>query len=242
MSLFQAPRAVFRLARSGWLVLLLLSWATLLFLPLIYFSVYPGRDEYLALGKEIGWKTFFFQGSRGQILDRDGKPLSWTERNFSLTLSQNLSPERRQIIRNALSVIFMEKIPELPEQPGAIRNNLKSSEIHRFAAIRQQFPELKLQSHSTRIHVRPELKAYVGEIREKNGVISGISGLEKLYDRQLRGKIGFFTVMTGKNGQWVADTWQQLKKPESGCDIKIENTLDELLSGTVSRALNHERN
>jgi len=227
---------VFRLIRSGWLVGVLLIWAALLLLPLFYFTVYPTREQYLSLSREIGWKTGFFQGTRGRIVDREGTPLAWTERQFDLQLNRKLTYERRKAVLDILAVVFLERTPPLPEAPGLIKRNLDPAELHRFAAVSNQAPELELSSRQLRMLARPELERFVGKVEDRHNVIAGNSGWEQQFDRRLRGKIGFFTVMTDRNGRWVPDTWKLLKMPVSGEDVMVDSTIDELLEKAQRRA------
>lgn len=222
----------FRPSRAGWLTSVLLAWILLLLLPLIDFTVYPARVQYLLLGREIGWKTGFFQGSRGRLLDRDGQPLVWTERRFNLDLIHLPPPERIEAVNQTLQMIFLRHAPTLPAKPTLYKSDLNPEELNRYAAVQEQLPEFRLTTQTVRILLRPELKQLAGEVKNKVGITTGVSGWELKYDRMLRGRVGFFTVMTDKHGKWISDTWQELRKPVPGQDITLEQSLDELLSGT----------
>jgi len=229
VNITSASLPALRLVKAGWLLGILLLWASLLFFPLFYFTVYPGREQYLAIGKEIGWKTGFFQGTRGQIVDREGTPLAWTERQFDLQLTRKLNRERTKAIQDALNIIFLDKIPPLPVEPSLIRSNLVPAELHRYAAISEQFPELELNSRQIRVLAKPELQQIVGQVENKNNIITGTSGWEQQFDRNLRGKVGFFTVMTDRRGQWVQESWKLLRMPLSGKDVRVDGTMEEIL-------------
>lgn len=220
-----------RPSRAGWLTAILLAWILLLLLPLINFTVYPARVQYLLLGREIGWKTGFFQGSRGRLLDRDGQALVWTERRFNLDLIRLPPTERTEAVNQTLQMIFLRHAPSLPVKPAPYKSDLNPEELNRYAAVQDQLPEFRLTTQTVRILLRPELKQLAGEVKNKFGITTGISGWELKHDRLLRGRVGFFTVMTDKYGKWISDTWQELRKPVPGQDITLEQSLDELLAG-----------
>ena len=58
----------------------------------------------------------------------------------------------------------------------------------------------------------------------------GISGLEQKHDLILSGKSGRMTVMVDRNGSWIYETLRITRQPENGRDVKLEQSLQELLA------------
>ena len=214
---------------ARWLIAGLLFWTLLLTLPLLNFTVYPARGKYLLMSKEIGWKIGYFQGARGRILDRDGQILVWSERQFDLESISPLSPARREALTQILQTVFLRPPPPLPDRPGTICRNLEPDQLHRFIYLMNQAPELHLSARSIRRYLSPELIGPAGELKVKRGIANGNSGWEERYDRRLRGRTGFFTVMTDRHGNWIPVTWKRLKAPLPGQDVVLELSAEEIL-------------
>ena len=50
----------------------------------------------------------------------------------------------------------------------------------------------------------------------------GVSGLEKLYNRELTGEEGCFRVLVDQYGKWVPGTWKQVEAPRGGFDKYVD--------------------
>lgn len=154
--------------------------------------------------------------ARGLVYDRNGKPLLYNEATYDLMviprqmgkhfdtlgfckLINNEIVDFRKKIRAAINyssflpTIYDEKIPK--EQYGILQERLS------------EFPGFYIQTRTIRNYPRPycaQILGYIGEITPKKleddeyynpGDYIGISGLEKSYEKELRGKKGVKIIM-----------------------------------------------
>jgi cell division protein FtsI/penicillin-binding protein 2 len=205
--------------RSKVVLSLLFIWIGAAACFLSYFTVIAG-GTYIRTGEKLAWRRASFGGVRGRILDSDGVALAWTEQSYSL----QVKPPLEDGLCHVLAKIF----------PGHDFNSadnfeiphLSPEQISSVAALIANSSRLKLISVEKRItRIEPEVKKLVGEVDGLNGV----SGLELLYDEELRPEPGRYAVMLDRHGNWVRGSWRLEAKPVNGADVRAETSLREII-------------
>ena len=113
-------------------------------------------------------------------------------------------------------------MPELvPESFQIIKYNLTAAELAKADELSNHCSEFNVELRWERFH--KEFSNEIGEVRQINGMESGISGLEKEYDHLLRGQPGKFTVMLDRHGKWINQTFRIVTPPVAGKDIYLSD-------------------
>ena len=165
--------------------------------------------------------------NRGLIRDAKGNLLAENRPTHSLSIiKENIKdPERTLRILNTLlqlsedeqnQVLNIKRVRGRPFQPIAIHFNLTEVEIARLAVNRYRLPGVMVQADLVRYYPYPELTAhvlgYVGRINEKDeasidpATYAGTNhigklGLERFYETQLHGEVGYQKVETNARGR-----------------------------------------
>lgn len=183
---------------------------------------------------------------RGKILDRDGRAIVDNKPSYSLLLNRDLIKwEHLPAIAEALSLDYEDlssAIRRMKSQPQIIikdqlsRDEIAWAESHRDAS---SFPEMQLIRSWRRQYPQDGFAAhvvgYVGEISESEldtpqfldyhqGDIIGKDGLEKQYDKELRGVDGQQRVLVDNMGREREMLMSQEAEP--GKDLKTTLDLD----------------
>lgn len=162
---------------------------------------------------------------RGTIYDRNGLLLAENVPAFRLDVTPDKVKEPAKLVGDLAKLI--ELSPEDIERfeatrkatrgfrPITLKLRVSEEEMARFAVDRWRYPGVELVPYLTRRYPYGELFAhivgYVGRVDEKDletlGEINsalthiGKTGLERYYDEQLRGKIGYEKVETNVEGR-----------------------------------------
>jgi len=167
---------------------------------------------------------------RGLIYDRNGVMLAENIPTFSLEMVPEKVPDIEQTL-NDLSVLLAlseEDVSEFQErlkrhrrfQQVVIRQRLTEQEVARFSANRHRFPgvdiEGRLIRHYPQGHLFAHMIGYVGRINERDmqiidqqnykGTLQiGKTGVEKEYEDDLHGEVGYRQVETNVQGRIVRE-------------------------------------
>ena len=225
--------------RAKVLVFFIFLWAVLVTAHLFYYSIWAG-EYYTKRGRKLSEMNGFIPARRGTIRDKNKLPLAWNERYYDLYLSPYSGfPRRQKRIFRALKRIIptIEYIENRSEI--CLQKDISPTIQAKCAELIRHFPEIKLHSRVIRVYAHyPELQKYIGRTTNKKGVITGISGLEIQYDDLLRGKNGYFTVMTDRLGKWIPGTWKEKQKPLPGKDLILKKSIQELKDSLKSQSKN----
>ncbi len=211
------------------LLFILCLWGLLILLRLAQFMVFD-RERYL----EAMYREAVFEGvvpaGRGRILDRDNRPLAWSDRVFAL----HWRVPRDAAQASALLAILEAEpwltatLPRpLPSTALGTRlelaRDLPAERAVRLEALADQVPGMEISSGFRR-HLAPEpgWREYIGRVAHgSDGSEVGISGIEREYDDILRGLPGTFHVMLDKDGRWLPETWQKVSELRPGLDVQL---------------------
>ena len=185
---------------------------------------------------------------RGMIYDRNGRLLAENVPAFRLDVTPdkvahmdamlaalgkvvNISPEDLERFKR-------ERKSRRSFLPVTIRLRMSEEEMARFAVERWRFPGVELEPYLTRHYPFGELFAhiigYVGRVDEKdldalgqnNAALThiGKSGLERYYEQDLRGKVGYEEVETNVQGRAVRTLGRV--PAQSGADLRLSIDAD----------------
>ncbi len=179
------------------------------------------------------WIEGQLPAARGCILDRNGRPLAWSTRHFSLYWRV---PEQAGAAREELAVLqgycpgirlSFHGLGDLGGRRILLRDGLSGREVQDLSRLRRDIPGMEIGSYTLRHHVAvAALAVRVGEAQVVDGVERGVSGAELEHDRRLCGKPGRFRVMIDADGRWIPETWQKTAEVRPGYDVYLPVSLD----------------
>ena len=220
--------------RTVLILTLLTVWAACAAVKLYQFTV-RDRDDLLKKSRRIAWRTADLPAQRGKITDRDGIVLAQDVFRCDLLLCRLPKSRKRtdnlfRRLREALS--DPELSPEKLKPAVILKKNLTAQEIREFSITFRGFPEVRLEGRFERkLHDDPAISEIIGKTAANDRkAMVGISGLEQKHDLILSGKSGRMTVMVDRNGSWIYETLRITRQPENGRDLKLDQSLAELLN------------
>ncbi len=187
--------------------------------------------------------------TRGLIYDRNGHILAENRSNFSLEITPEKVAQIDQTITALSQFITItdgdrerfarERKERRKDQPVAIRNRLTEREVALFAVNQHRFPGVAIAGRLIRFYPYGEQMVhaigFVGRINEKewdtvdqNNYAAtsfiGKQGVEKFYENQLHGAVGFQEVETDVHDRVV----RVLNRvaPQSGRDLYLNIDLN----------------
>lgn len=218
--------------RAKILLALLALWGALASFKLFYYTVYA-RQKYLRMGSRLAWREGGIPAGRGRILDKNKVPLAWNEKFFDLWLADKVPAYCEKELLMRLKEIFPslgDKTLNLSNTSKALIKNLTPEQILSLNDLLNAYPFLKIMPRVERRRIDyPEIKRFLGETSQKDGMITGVSGIEAKFNDKLSGQEGAYIVMLDSKGRWIRGTWTLLKKPEPGSDLTLEKSYGELL-------------
>ena len=236
-----------RRALTGFLIIA----AALLFLSGWYFRLQVIHNaDYLAQAERNRIKPRPIVPARGLIYDRAGRLLADNGQAWRLELVPDEVPDLDSTLRRlgriiAISSDDLERFDTLRHATRGFRAvplklGLSEDEVARFAVDRQRFPGVDITPYLTRRYPYGDLFAhvigYVGRVDaddlaklgdNRYAVLSqiGKGGLERYYEPQLRGEIGFEQVETNVEGRAGRVLGRQPAKPGRDLQLSIDAEL-----------------
>lgn len=180
---------------------------------------------------------------RGMIYDREGRLLAENVPAFRVDVTPDKVLDMDATLAGmrdifALTDEDIERFNQVRKArrkflPVTLKLRVTEQEMARFAVDRWQYPGVELEPYLTRRYPYGDLFAhvigYVGRVDEKdlavlgeaNAALShiGKSGLERFYEEQLRGKVGYEQVETNVQGRAVRTVGRVPAR--SGSDLRL---------------------
>ncbi|MBI2642589.1 MAG: penicillin-binding protein 2 [Candidatus Wildermuthbacteria bacterium] len=232
-----------------------------LLMLLVFFSktlslqAFSGADYSELARKNVARETFLTP-DRGIILDQNLVSLVVNQPSFDFVCDKRDMPasnfEKENILKSAsefLSRDFNSLKKEFDENPNPlmlVRENLSHESLVLLKVREKDFPGCQVFENKKREYVKGNMFAhllgYTAKIsRDELGSLEGYSpvdqigkdGVEKAYEKALRGKPGKFVAQKDAQGRTVAESFEQTG--ESGQSIVL--WLDSKLQETIVRAL-----
>ncbi len=193
---------------------------------------------------------------RGAFYDRNGVLLVTSRPGFTVSLVPISGPIKDEVIVRLAGILGLapdsirKKITQQdnPLEPIRIKNDVGPEIITRIEERREELPGVVIEVQAVRNYINKELGAhlfgYVGEISDgelekkkeqgyKSGDILGKFGLEKVYDKELRGVNGGSQVEVDVDGKPV----QMLGKKEPVLGNSLVLTIDANLQKAAEKAM-----
>ncbi len=185
---------------------------------------------------------------RGMIYDRNGRLLAENVPAFRLDITPDKVQDMDATLAGLAKIIALT--PEELETfnrsrkarrsflPVTLKLRVSDEEMARFAVDRWRFPGVELEPYLTRRYPFGDLFAhvigYVGRVDEKdlemlgegNAALThiGKSGLERFYEQQLRGRVGYEQVETNVQGRAIRTVGRVAA--QSGADLRLSIDTD----------------
>ncbi|WP_425603878.1 penicillin-binding protein 2 [Stenotrophomonas mori] len=185
---------------------------------------------------------------RGLIYDRKGRLLAENVPAFRLDVTPNKVEDMAATLAGLRTLFDLddEDIERFEQSrkarrsfiPVTLKLRVSDEEMARFAVDRWRYPGVELEPYLTRRYPYGELLAhvigYVGRVDDKdlkelgegNAALThiGKSGLERFYERQLRGKVGYEQVETNVQGRAIRTVGRV--PAQSGTDLRLSIDVD----------------
>lgn len=187
---------------------------------------------------------------RGRILDRAGRPLADNVPIYRVRIVREQARDLRGVLADLAAIIEIDprRIEDVVAQatrqrafvPVSVREDLSYDEVTRIAVHAPDLPGVLLDAGLSRIYPQSELLAhilgYVGPAtREDLGQDQdpllrlpefkiGKSGIERAYDRELRGRAGLYRVEVNAIGREIRGLEE--RDGEQGRDLELSLDLE----------------
>ena len=226
---------------------------TILLSRLVYLQIIKG-DYFYQRAENNHLRIISLNAPRGRIYDRNGILLAYDKFFYNLYVFPYLVKTRLDTIQEnlkkylgiELSPETIEKIKKGYAQKVIIKKNLTEEQLEKFYTYSYLFNGIYLEEQPRRIYTEyakymPHLLGYVGypskKELEKNpelrpDMLIGKSGVEKIFDKYLRGKEGSKGIIVDALGRIKSIKWEN--QPERGNDIYL--TIDARVQKIVYEA------
>ncbi len=238
--------------------------AFLLLFIVVLFSLQVVRGSQYALKAKTNREQFsILPAIRGVVYDRTGKNiLAYNRRSFAVTIvPQNMPKDEEQRNRLLEKLAILLKMsrddigaiinPKSYSLYGAyvIKTDVPFRDIAFLAEHNREFPGVYWKSKPLRVYPNGDMLShvigYVGMISQKEYLdlsegyniesIIGKSGIEKVYDRELKGKDGYVRRIVDATNQVTAEIIDRGAQPLPGNNIIL--TIDRDVQSIAEQAL-----
>ncbi|MFT4926253.1 MAG: penicillin-binding protein 2 [Phenylobacterium sp.] len=204
--------------------------------------------------------------NRGLIFDRNGKLLAENRPTYSLEVIPEQAGNINELLKQLVGVIELSEeqqknfVKSVKRQRRfksvVVKNNLTEDEVAKFSVQQHHFVGLSIEARLTRFYpygdVLTHAIGYVGKINKKELVAIdqagnsanyagsydiGKQGIERFYENQLHGKVGYREVEVNSRGRILRTL--NINPPTPGNDLTL--TLDMDLQKVAQDALKGTR-
>lgn len=207
--------------------------------------------------------------NRGLILDRNGLPLATNAPSYQLELTREQVPDLDATLAGLASLGLLDEA-ELPALKKDIRSRrsfdavpiklqLTDEELARFAARQHHYPGVEVRPRLTRYYPLGasgvHALGYVGAISEADKkvlnmedyagtTLTGKTGVERAYERELHGRAGFQQLLVNAQGRKVERIGREaahLERREAIAGNDLFLTIDQRVQQAAEEALRGQR-
>lgn len=209
-------------------------WGAVLASSLFYYTVYA-RDKYMRKGDEISLRRGIIPALRGQILDKNGVKLAWSEIHYDLILTKvpKFYLQKSSLFSKLKTLIGGFKLKEQPGGESLIMRDIQPELVKELEPLVKQYRDLTIRLRTERRHLDdPAYTKIIGDVKMGDSGLDGISGLEYKYNDELKGKAGSYVVMVDSQQKWIPGKWTLERKVQPGTDIILDKDLSQLLESS----------
>ncbi|MDD3287864.1 MAG: penicillin-binding protein 2 [Alphaproteobacteria bacterium] len=210
----------------------------------IYYLQIIQGNKYKTLAEENRINLRLLAPPRGQILDSHGAPMAINQQNYRLVLLPEQVSNLDQLLDNINGLlpiadvdrkrIFREIRNNSNLSAVMVHDNLSWDQVAQLSLNSIDIPGTDIEVGEVRTypytHATSHILGYVGSVSEKDmeedepvmsvpGFKIGKSGVEKFYDRPLRGMAGTVQLEVNARGRVVRELNRQ--EPKNGYDLKL---------------------
>ncbi|RUM58217.1 MAG: penicillin-binding protein 2 [Persephonella sp.] len=240
-------------SRGYFLIFVFTVFSLILLGRLIHLQIIKG-EYYYEKSEKNHLRVVVLNAPRGNIYDRNGILLAYDKPSYNLYTFPYITKKRLKILeRNLKRILNIELSKDIKEKikkgnslKVVIKKNLTDKQIEKFFRYSYLFTGIYLEVQPRRIYTEyarymPHLIGYVGYPSEKElkenpklrpDTLIGKSGVEKIFDRYLRGKYGTKGMVVDALGRIKEIKWENL--PKRGNDIYL--TVDARIQKIVYEA------
>ncbi len=167
---------------------------------------------------------------RGRLLDRDGRTLAWSTRQFFLSWRipagkkdaarawHKLAEWREYFDAGWSQTVILTRTGTVCE----LARNLDPKAVISLKKAENTVDGLRVRSRFVRHrHPAPRIRRILGRVVVRDGMEIGVSGAEKDHDALLSGVPGQYTIMVDRHGNWLPETWRSLRDVRPGYDVSL---------------------
>lgn len=244
----------------------ILSWAVVVLLVVVaggfwYVQIVRG-NHFRELAENNRLRRLAITAPRGVIYDRDGEPLVENTASYNLLLDGDRSEATDRSLDFAARVLdrpreeLAANLQRGRRQGGdyqavPIARDLTLAEVARISAVSHEYPEFEIEVGHLRLYRHGEQTAhvlgYLGEVGEqelerrdasyKAGDLVGKKGIERIYDRSLRGIAGERAVVVDNRGRLMQEFARVDAHPgrplHLTVDLDLQQEAERLMRGRV---------
>ena len=164
---------------------------------------------------------------RGNFYDRDNRPLSRNIFHYTLSTNPKKINDKLGLAREISSItnkpadLYLKKFNSRTNFEY-LERNLKRKQVENFNS--NKYKEVNIEKHSKRFYPHDNIGAQL--IGYTNADNEGISGLEKYFEHQLKGELGWIYKTKGMSGKIQHKSGMPFKKPINGNNIQLTIDLE----------------
>ncbi len=256
----QSSKFLFLILFTGILFIVLLT-------KIFFLQIYQG-EKLKKFSDSNRFKKQLLIAPRGLILDRQGKILAGNKKTAQVIVHLNQNRSIDQSLKKVSKIIQtpIKKIKQTikkgvkqngPFHPVVLKEDLSLMEIHKLKQLYWDHPEIQVRTIEKRVYPLKEngsqILGFIGPLSKKEiqnlkqqkrffhfGDITGKSGLEKIYNEELKGQNGFSMVEVDAqnrvSGEDTSYFFNFLKiESKKGKDLTL--TIDANLQSFVLKAM-----
>ncbi len=238
-------------------VLMLVLVGRMAYLQVFQYDLYTLRSERNRTSVEA------IPPTRGLIYDRQGQLLADNLPSHSLTLTRELTSDVEQVVARVCMLLELDEACQTtlsersfqrrrPFEPALLVDQLTEEQIARIAVNRHLLPGIDISAQLLRNYPGGEALShalgYVGRISEEDMVTLdkraysgthylGKTGVERFYEDQLHGQVGYRKVETNARGRVIKVV--ESERPIPGTDLTLH--LDAQLQQVIYKILGNRR-
>lgn len=208
------------------------------------------HENYALLAEENRINQRLTVPPRGVLVDRRGRPLAVNVPTYRVRIVREQAKDPRRVLEALAQIITLDerRIEEVLEQlrlhrpfvPVTVREDLSWEEVARIAVRAPELPGILLDSGLLRRYphgpVTAHVVGYVGPVsqaelaRDDDPLLRlpdfriGKSGVERTYDRELRGRAGLSRVEVNAVGREIREV--DRREGEEGADLQLTIDLE----------------
>lgn len=226
----------------------------------LYYLQVMEADRYATLADENRINMRLLPPPRGRIVDRYGMPIAINQQNYRALLVSEQTPDVRESLRALRAIIPISDhemnrvLREVRRRrsfvPVTVRENLSWEDVARIEVNTPDLPGITIDVGQSRFYPHGEHAAhvlgYVSAVSERDmtgdpllelpGFRIGKSGVEKVYDRSLRGSGGTSQVEVNAFGRVI----RELERQEGDPGAEVNLTIDMELQRAIGERLGDE--